>query len=255
MNLKLNRLANAAKAATKLATTVVSVGLGSVLLSACIHGDDQPEPNTLASDITQQGVTVYPATAPGSGTSATTQDLLTAGLGKTGLGLAAPAYADPSNPSALELRRNAIHSNYRALVDATAAGGYGTLYGPNVDVAGIATAGEGLIAGREYTATITGQTLRLTPADPTERVEIIPEGATEPIVQPADGVIEIDLGEQVDTLARRAPVLQVGAISEPDAENNRELVLGVTSDLRGKLHLGHRVLSRLVVLLDEVFGL
>ena len=155
MNLKLNRLANAAKAATKLATTVVSVGLGSVLLSACIHDDDDlPEPNTLASDITQQGVTVYPATAPGSGTSATTQDLLTAGLGKTGIGLAAPAYADPSNPSALELRRNAIHSNYRALVDATAAGGYGTLYGPNVDVAGIATAGEGLIPGREYIATL-----------------------------------------------------------------------------------------------------
>ena len=155
MNLKLNRLANAAKAATKLATTVVSVGLGSVLLSACIHDDDDlPEPNTLASDITQQGVTVYPATAPGGGTSATTQDLLTAGLGKTGIGLAAPAYSDPSNPSALELRRNAIHSNYRALVDATAAGGYGTLYGPNVDVAGIATAGEGLIAGREYIATL-----------------------------------------------------------------------------------------------------
>ena len=140
MNLKLNRLA----AASKLAVTV---GLGAVLLSACIHDDDQPEPNTLASDITQHGVTVYAATA-------TTQDLLTGGLGKTGLGLAAPAYADPLNPTALELRRNAIHSNYRALVDATAAGGYGTLYGPNVIVSGLATGGEGLIPGREYIATL-----------------------------------------------------------------------------------------------------
>ena len=147
MNLKLNRLAAAARLA-------LTLGLGTVVLSACWSDDDVTEPNTLASDITQQGVTVYPATATGSGATAASQDLLTGGLGKTGLGLAAPAYADPLNPSAQELRRNAIHGNYRALVDATAGGGYGTLYGPNVDVAGIATANEGLIPGREYIATL-----------------------------------------------------------------------------------------------------
>jgi hydroxybutyrate-dimer hydrolase len=79
-------------------------------------------------------------------------DLLTAGLGKTKLALAAPAYADPANPTAAELRRNAIHANYRAVLDISANSGYGTLYGPNVDARGVAGAGEGLIAGTEYIA-------------------------------------------------------------------------------------------------------
>ncbi|PXW99551.1 hydroxybutyrate-dimer hydrolase [Sphaerotilus hippei] len=81
-----------------------------------------------------------------------TDDLLTAGLGKTGLMAAAPAYANAAAPTAAELRRNAIHTNYRALVDYTASGGMGTLYGPNVDAAGVVTTGEGRIAGREYIA-------------------------------------------------------------------------------------------------------
>ncbi|MFZ4284798.1 D-(-)-3-hydroxybutyrate oligomer hydrolase [Variovorax sp. HJSM1_2] len=80
-------------------------------------------------------------------------DLLTAGLGKTGLGSAvAPTYANALAPTAAELRRAAIYNNYRALLDMTAAGGYGTLYGPNVDVAGKVTEGEGRIAGTEYLA-------------------------------------------------------------------------------------------------------
>jgi hydroxybutyrate-dimer hydrolase len=81
-----------------------------------------------------------------------TDDLLTAGLGKSGLAGPAPTYADPANPTAAELRRAAIYNNYRALVDMTAAGGYGTFYGPNVDAAGNATASEGKIAGTEYLA-------------------------------------------------------------------------------------------------------
>ena len=45
-----------------------------------------------------------------------TNDLLTAGLGKTGLGSAAPpGFADPLHPTAEELRRLAIYNNYRAL--------------------------------------------------------------------------------------------------------------------------------------------
>ena len=35
-------------------------------------------------------------------------------------------------PTAAEMRRAAIYSSYRAIVDMTAAGGYGTLFGPNV---------------------------------------------------------------------------------------------------------------------------
>ncbi|MFT3717242.1 3-hydroxybutyrate oligomer hydrolase family protein [Pseudorhodoferax sp.] len=79
-------------------------------------------------------------------------DLLTAGLGKTGLQGAAPGYADAAAPTAAELRRNAIHGNYRALLDMTPAGGYGVLYGPNVALDGSVTADEGRIAGGEYVA-------------------------------------------------------------------------------------------------------
>ncbi|MBI3157880.1 MAG: D-(-)-3-hydroxybutyrate oligomer hydrolase [Burkholderiales bacterium] len=80
-------------------------------------------------------------------------DLLTAGLGKTGLAAPlAPAYADALKPTAAELRRTAIHTNYRAMLDMTAAGGYGTLYGPNVDAQGNVTASEGKVAGTEYIA-------------------------------------------------------------------------------------------------------
>ena len=82
----------------------------------------------------------------------TSDDLLTAGLGKTGLGAATgPTYANPAAPTAAELRRAAIYTNYRALLDPTTAGGYGTLYGPNVDAGGNVTTGEGKIAGVEYT--------------------------------------------------------------------------------------------------------
>ena len=81
-----------------------------------------------------------------------TNDLLTAGLGKTGLAAAAPAYADAEHPTAAELRRNAIHANYRAVLDIAASSGYGTLYGPNVDANGVVGSGEGLIAGSEYVA-------------------------------------------------------------------------------------------------------
>ena len=80
----------------------------------------------------------------------TTDDLLTAGLGRSGLAGAAPAVAVATNPTVAELRRLAIYNNYRALVDMTANGGYGTLYGPNVDASGAATAGDGKIAGEEH---------------------------------------------------------------------------------------------------------
>jgi len=80
-------------------------------------------------------------------------DLLTAGLGRTGLAAAtAPAYADPLKPTAAELRRNAIYANYRAVLDINANSGYGTMYGPNVNAAGVAGSGEGKVAGTEYVA-------------------------------------------------------------------------------------------------------
>ena len=132
----------------------ITLGLTGALLAGC--GGDVTPTNDLPTGITQNGATVYPASTTGAGNTAATQDLLTGGLGKSGIGAAAaPAYADPLAPTALELRRNALYANYRGLVDPSAAGGYGTLYGPNVDVTGIASSSnEGLIPGREYIATL-----------------------------------------------------------------------------------------------------
>ena len=81
-----------------------------------------------------------------------TNDLLTAGLGKTGLAGTTPLYANAEQPTPLELRRNAIYANYRAVLDIAANSGYGTLYGPNVDAGGNVGTGEGLVAGSEYIA-------------------------------------------------------------------------------------------------------
>jgi hydroxybutyrate-dimer hydrolase len=82
-----------------------------------------------------------------------TNDLLTAGLGRSGLGSAVPpGFVDPLHPTAEELRRTAIYNNYRALIDPTPGGGFGTLYGPNVTAEGVVTTSEGLIAGDEYIA-------------------------------------------------------------------------------------------------------
>ncbi|KMQ72916.1 3-hydroxybutyrate oligomer hydrolase family protein [Marinobacter subterrani] len=80
-----------------------------------------------------------------------TDDLLTAGLGATGLASTpAPAFADPLNPTPAELRRLAIYNNYRALVDTSAGGGYGAFFGPQVG-----SGGEGLIPGDEFIAFMT----------------------------------------------------------------------------------------------------
>ena len=137
---------------------VTALTLGAGLLAACGGSDSPvavapapaPAPNTLPAGVSQLSVTVYAATVKGAGDTAATQDLLTAGLGKSGLAAAAPAYANPLAPTALELRRNGIRGNYSGLVDVTANGGYGSLYGPNVNAAGTVGLDEGLIAGREY---------------------------------------------------------------------------------------------------------
>jgi hydroxybutyrate-dimer hydrolase len=120
----------------------------SFLLAACGNGDDHPNQtaNALPSFVVSGSVT----TTAYDGNS---DDLLTGGLGKTGLGSAtAPAFANAASPTAAELRRLAIWSNYRALVDMSSNGGYGRFWGPNVDLNGNDTLGEGKIAGTEYLA-------------------------------------------------------------------------------------------------------
>jgi hydroxybutyrate-dimer hydrolase len=122
--------------------------LAAVVLTACGGGGSGGvNANRLNSKPSYLG-TVSTTTYDGN-----SDDLLTAGLGKSGLGsAAAPTYANPLMPTAAELRRAAIYNNYRALLDMTAAGGYGTLYGPNVDVNGNVTSAEGKVAGTEYIA-------------------------------------------------------------------------------------------------------
>ena len=124
---------------------------GTLALAAC-HGDDDDNNinNALANNTLPSFVagSVKTQTYDGS-----TDDLLTAGLGKTGLASATPpAIANAAQPTAAELRRLAIYSNYRALVDMSANGGYGRFWGPNVDLNGNDTLGEGKIAGKEYLA-------------------------------------------------------------------------------------------------------
>lgn len=125
---------------TRLAAALLCLPLA---LGACSDDDDTPDLNQLPAGFGTVKTTSY---------DGTTDDLLTAGLGKTGIAGAAPTFADPLNPTAAELRRRAIYVNYRALVDFSAGGGYGTLYGPNVTSAGTVTAGEGKIAGKEFIA-------------------------------------------------------------------------------------------------------
>lgn len=138
------------------------VALASLLaLSGCwlVDGDDDDDDtaaaqtlNTLPSGVTVLSTSTYDDSSAGTSTSASVQDLLTAGLGKAGLAGAAPAYASATAPTAAELRRNAIYANYRGLVDISAAGGYGTLYGPNVAADGSVGSGDGKVPGREIIA-------------------------------------------------------------------------------------------------------
>ncbi|MFN2362398.1 MAG: 3-hydroxybutyrate oligomer hydrolase family protein [Marinobacter sp.] len=77
-----------------------------------------------------------------------TNDLLTGGLGASGLASAtAPTFDDPLNPTSEELRTLAIYNNYRALVDTVPGGGYGEFFGPQ-----LGNGGEGLIPGEEHLA-------------------------------------------------------------------------------------------------------
>jgi len=123
--------------------TLLPMTLAALLAAGCLGGtDDSPEVNVRPAYLSQLRTASYDGVS---------DDLLTAGLGKTGLGAAA-APATSASPTAAELRRLAIWSSYRAIVDATTAGGYGVFYGPNVSALGVVGSGEGLIAGTETLA-------------------------------------------------------------------------------------------------------
>ncbi|MEO7495683.1 MAG: 3-hydroxybutyrate oligomer hydrolase family protein [Massilia sp.] len=121
-----------------------ALACATLSLVSCANSDKHDEINLRPAYLGVITATTYDGVS---------DDLATAGLGKTGLGAAtAPVFADPLNPTAAELRRSAIFNNYRAILDVNPLSGYGTLYGPNVDAAGVVTAGEGKVAGTEYIA-------------------------------------------------------------------------------------------------------
>lgn len=126
-------------------TKKIALALASIALTACgSHDDDEPE---IINERPSYLGTITAKTYDG-----VSDDLLTGGLGVTGLAGPLPAYADPLNPTPAELRRNAIYANYRAIQDISSAAGFGRLYGPNVDVNGVPTTSEGKIAGSEFMA-------------------------------------------------------------------------------------------------------
>ena len=140
----------------KPAHSLLLASVLSAALAAC--GSDSEAPSAPPAPTNPpQRLNLLPDFISGSVTATSydgsSDDLLTAGLGKTGLlAAAAPPFANPLAPTPAELRRNAIYTNYRALVDYTAAGGFTRLYGPNIDKSGQDTLGEGKIAGTEYIA-------------------------------------------------------------------------------------------------------
>ena len=136
----------------------LTLGL-SVIVAACALGACRGDPTFDRNEAPSYLGSVKQTEYNGS-----SDDLLTAGLGKKGLeqttlalavSTATPGsvpFADPARPTPVELRRATVYNRYRSLLDTTTAGGFGSLYGPNVTSAGVVTAAEGKVAGTEYIA-------------------------------------------------------------------------------------------------------
>lgn len=122
---------------------IILASLGVTALAGC-KATETPDYNEKPAFVGAMTTLVFDGIA---------DDLLTAGLGENGLKSATPpAVVDPANPTVGELRRLAIYNNYRAQVDTTTAGGFGVLFGPNVDANGSVGTTGGLVSGTEYLA-------------------------------------------------------------------------------------------------------
>lgn len=137
--------------------TLIATAVAALLVAACGGSDDNNNNGGGGGPVTQNPnnrPTFIVGTIGVQSYDGNSDDLLTAGLGKDGLVSSAvsPVPADPAAPTAAELRRIAIFNNYRAIVDTNPLGGYGTLYGPNVDPQGNVGTGQGKVAGTEYLA-------------------------------------------------------------------------------------------------------
>jgi hydroxybutyrate-dimer hydrolase len=130
-----------------IALTAVTAGV----LAACGGGGNIASATLLSVGTTNSAPTFVAGSISSKTYDGNTDDLLTAGLGASGLA-SATAPVVSATPTAAELRRLAIHQNYRALVDTTPNGGFGTLYGPTVAIAGTTASATGKIAGKEFIA-------------------------------------------------------------------------------------------------------
>ena len=106
---------------TRARLRCAGVALAAALLAGCTDDGNEPPPDTKPASVGAITKIAYDGVS---------DDLLTAGLGKTGLGGTTPIPANPASPTAAELRRLAIFADYTALVDVNPRGGYGTLSGP-----------------------------------------------------------------------------------------------------------------------------
>jgi hydroxybutyrate-dimer hydrolase len=126
-----------------------SLALAAAFAASCVFAAEAPP--------------VVPGSVKVTSYDGITDDLLSAGLNLAGLvNPVAPGFADPENPTPAELRKRAIHSNYRGIVDTCVAGvpfcvpgsGIGLLWGPGSAGAPTfpAPVVPGLIPGVEYKA-------------------------------------------------------------------------------------------------------
>ncbi|MFY2765141.1 3-hydroxybutyrate oligomer hydrolase family protein [Arenimonas sp. MALMAid1274] len=105
--------------------TTLALAVLAVALAACTGPGTR---ETAAADLAQ-GMRVQ--------SHAEADDLLTAGLGEAGLrSPVPPAFADALSPTAQELRRRAIWSNWRGIADLSPGSGYGSAYGSLARVPG-----------------------------------------------------------------------------------------------------------------------
>lgn len=120
---------------------------GAGLLAACVQAPQRVAPTEATDSSPAQDSTAMASTLTfvegeiRQTSHSGSDDLLSAGLGLEGLRGAIVEPANAAAPTAAELRRRAIQQNWRGIVDLSATGGFGTLYG-----------GVPSVPGREYQA-------------------------------------------------------------------------------------------------------
>ncbi len=102
--------------------------LFALAVAGCASTSTLPESKMSATDFVQGEVRVTEHRG--------SDDLLSAGLGLSGLAGAPAPFADPLQPTAEELRRRAIQTSWKGIADLGPLGGYGHVYGAVPDVPG-----------------------------------------------------------------------------------------------------------------------